>query len=76
MYNDFKCTWKTHLEGLDRGVDFEGCYNVLAKFQPLVIFVWSAASCRVLIGETRKITGIEPTVRAFWEAAMQLHHPA
>ena len=62
------CPILSDMGRLDRGTDFKGCDNVLAEFLPYVIFIWSAACCRVPIGETRTGTGIQPTVLAFWEA--------
>ena len=69
LAKEFKGAWKIHLEELGRGADFSGCEYLLSKFRPHVIFVWSAAGCRVPIRDTRSGSGIEPTVQAFWQAA-------
>ena len=60
MFMTIKSAWKTHLEELGRGANFPGCEYLLSKFVPHVIFVLSAAGCRVPIGETRSGSGIEP----------------
>ena len=66
---DFLCAWKTHLEGQGREADSKGCDCLLKQHTPHVIFIWSAAGCRAPIGEAHCCMGVEPTVRAFWNAA-------
>ena len=64
---EFVTAWQEHLVVQGKMRDITSSKNPLSKFRPHVIFIGSAAGCRVPCAE--ECTGIKSTVKSFWTAA-------